>query len=141
MNMMKGLNRVTFLFWSLLLFCLFVCLFRDRISLYSPGCLGTHFVDQDGLKLRNLPASASQGLGLKAFTTNAQLPPHSLVLQFKIQNSQLGIWHYVCPFATRLPIMILMDSLKVKARAQLKITSTTCFPTSSLTKVFVWVCV
>jgi hypothetical protein len=28
-------------------FCLFVCLFfRDRVSLYSPSCPGTHFVDQ-----------------------------------------------------------------------------------------------
>jgi hypothetical protein len=42
-------------------FCLFVCLlfFRDSISLHSPGCSGTHFVDQAGLELRNLPASAS----------------------------------------------------------------------------------
>jgi hypothetical protein len=50
-------------------FCLFVYLFlvfQDRVSLYSPGCPGTHFVDQAGLKLRNLPASASQVLGLKA---------------------------------------------------------------------------
>jgi hypothetical protein len=37
--------------------------------LYGPGCPGTHFVDQAGLKLRNLPASASQVLGLKACTT------------------------------------------------------------------------
>ena len=36
--------------------------FRDRVSLGS--CLGTHSVDQAGLKLRNLPASASQELGL-----------------------------------------------------------------------------
>ena len=43
--------------------------FRDRVSLYSPGCPGTHFVDQAGLKLRNLPASASQVLGLKACAT------------------------------------------------------------------------
>jgi hypothetical protein len=28
-------------------------------SLYDPGCPGTHFVDQAGLKLRNPPASAS----------------------------------------------------------------------------------
>ena len=41
-----------------LFFCLFV--FRDRVSLYSPGCPGTHFVDQAGLELRNLPASASK---------------------------------------------------------------------------------
>jgi hypothetical protein len=48
----------------------FVCLFfRDRVSLYSPGCPGTHFVDQAGLELRNLPASASQVLGLKVCAT------------------------------------------------------------------------
>jgi hypothetical protein len=40
--------------------------FRDRVSQYSPGCPGTHFVDQAGLKLRNPPASASQVLELKA---------------------------------------------------------------------------
>jgi hypothetical protein len=31
------------------LFCLFVLVFQDRVSLYSPGCPGTHFVDQAGL--------------------------------------------------------------------------------------------
>jgi hypothetical protein len=43
--------------------CLFV--FQDRVSLYSPGCPGTHSVDQADLELRNLPASASHVLGLK----------------------------------------------------------------------------
>jgi hypothetical protein len=43
--------------------------FRDRVSLHSPGCPGTHSVDQAGLELRNLPASASQVLGLKACAT------------------------------------------------------------------------
>jgi hypothetical protein len=43
--------------------------FGDRVSLYSPGCPGTHSVDQAGLKLRDLPASASQVLGLKACAT------------------------------------------------------------------------
>jgi hypothetical protein len=43
--------------------------FRDRVSLYSPGCPGTHFVDQAGLELRDPPASASQVLGLKACAT------------------------------------------------------------------------
>jgi hypothetical protein len=33
--------------------------FRDRVSLYSPGCPGTHFVDQAGLELRNPPFFAS----------------------------------------------------------------------------------
>ena len=67
----------------LLLFCLFVCLgfclifwflffFGDRVSLYSPGCPGAHSVDQAGLELRNLPASASQVLGLKACITAAR---------------------------------------------------------------------
>jgi hypothetical protein len=56
------------------IFCLFVCLFvclffQDRISLCSSGCPGTHSVDQAGLELRNLPASASQVLGLKACST------------------------------------------------------------------------
>jgi hypothetical protein len=44
---------------------------QDRVSLCSPGCPGTHSVDQAGLKLRNLPASTSQVLGLKACATTA----------------------------------------------------------------------
>jgi hypothetical protein len=41
-------------------FCLFVlfCFFQDKVSLCSPSCPGTHFVDQAGLELRNLPISA-----------------------------------------------------------------------------------
>jgi hypothetical protein len=42
---------------------------QDRVSLCSPGCPGTHIVDQAGLKLRNLPASVSQVLGLKVCAT------------------------------------------------------------------------
>jgi hypothetical protein len=60
----------------ILKFCLFVCLFclfvfvsQDRVSLCSPGCPGTHYVDQAGLELRNPPASAYQVLGLKASAT------------------------------------------------------------------------
>jgi hypothetical protein len=40
-----------------------------RVSLCGPSCPGTHFVDQAGLKLRNLPASISRVLGLKACAT------------------------------------------------------------------------
>jgi hypothetical protein len=36
--------------------------FWDSVSLCSPGCPGTHTVDQAGLELRNLPASASSGI-------------------------------------------------------------------------------
>jgi hypothetical protein len=52
-------------------FFLFVCflVFRDRVSLCSPCCPGTHFVDQAGLELSNLPASASRVLGLKVCAT------------------------------------------------------------------------
>jgi hypothetical protein len=54
----------------LLGFCFFCCCFsRGRVSLYSSGCPGTHFVDQAGLELRNLPASASWVLGLKVCAT------------------------------------------------------------------------
>ena len=78
-NYYVGLNVVLIwgggFFCGLLLCLVFVCLFgwlvgwlvfRDRISLYS---LGTHPVDQVGLKLRNPPASASRVLGLKACAT------------------------------------------------------------------------
>jgi hypothetical protein len=47
--------------------------FRDRVSLCSPGCPGTHSVDQAGLELRNPPASASQVLGLKVCATTPGL--------------------------------------------------------------------
>jgi hypothetical protein len=49
----------------------FVFVFGDRVSLYSPGCPGTHSVDQAGLELRNPPTSASQVLGLKVCATTA----------------------------------------------------------------------
>jgi hypothetical protein len=45
-----------FIFW----------IFETGLLCVSPGCPGTHSVDQAGLGLRNLPASASQVLGLKA---------------------------------------------------------------------------
>ena len=75
------LKRI-FLFGFFFLFC-FVCfffvlfvfafVFWDRVSLYSPGCPGTHFVDQAGLELRNPPAPASRVLGLKACATTPGL--------------------------------------------------------------------
>jgi hypothetical protein len=68
---------------NLFVFCFFWfgLVFQDRVSLCSPGCPGTHSVDQAGLELRNLPASASQVLGLKACATTAWLIP-SLNEQF-----------------------------------------------------------
>jgi hypothetical protein len=52
------------------LFSVLFC-FCDRVSLGSPGCPGTHSVDQADLKLKDLSASASQVLGLKACATTA----------------------------------------------------------------------
>jgi hypothetical protein len=60
-----------FFFFVFFLFC-FLFFFRDRFSLCSPGCPGTHFVNQASLELRNPPASASQVLGSKAWATTAQ---------------------------------------------------------------------
>ena len=80
---------------------LFICLFFwDRVSLYSPGCPGTHFVDQAGLELRNPPASASQVLGLKACTTTpgkdiiswgTQFPPDRAIRLLPLQQSSLSL--------------------------------------------------
>ena len=60
-----------------LFFFFFLLVFRDRVSLYSPGSPGTHFVDQAGLKLRNPPDSASRVLGLKACANIPSKAPHS----------------------------------------------------------------
>jgi hypothetical protein len=56
----EGLDFFCFVLFFILLFC-FV-FYRDRVSLCSPGCPVTHFVDQAGLELRNPPASACRVL-------------------------------------------------------------------------------
>ena len=72
------------LFCFVLFFCFLfsvfvvVVVFWDRVSLYSPGCPETYFGDQAGLELRNLPASASQVLELKACTI---MPDACILLQ------------------------------------------------------------
>jgi hypothetical protein len=53
-----------------------VLVFRDRVSLYSPGCPGTLSVDQAGLEFRNSLASASRVLGLKACATTPRWCAH-----------------------------------------------------------------
>jgi hypothetical protein len=68
-------------YFLLFFFGFFFLVFRDRVPLCSPGCPGTHSVDQAGLELRNPPASASQVLGLKACATTARLV--SLLLKLK----------------------------------------------------------
>ena len=45
----------------------------EFLCVCSCDCLGTHSVDQAGIKLRHMLASASQVLGLETCTTTAQL--------------------------------------------------------------------
>ena len=64
------MHKVLALVPSMAFFVVVVCfVFQDRVSLYSLGCTRIYSVDQAGLKLRNLPASASQVLGLKVCAT------------------------------------------------------------------------
>ena len=74
---------------------------RDRVSLCSPSCSGTHFVDQAGLELRDSPASASQVLGLKACTIKATLKRGWLIgseVQFIIIKA--GTWWHLLRHGT-----------------------------------------
>ena len=60
--------------WGFILFCLFGLVwfgliwfgfgFSRQVSLCSPGCPETPFIDEAGLSLRALPASVSQVLGV-----------------------------------------------------------------------------
>jgi hypothetical protein len=77
----RPLTYVTTVLWErsfseqshhLFLFYLFL-VYWDRISLCSPGYPGTHSVDQARLELRDLPASASRVLGIKACATTVWL--------------------------------------------------------------------
>ena len=72
--------------------------------MYSPGCPGTHSVDQAGLELRNLPASASQGLGLRACATT----PSSMKL-FIIELKELML-----KFDFNIPIHFACSSFSLE---------------------------
>ena len=61
------------LLYSPFFFLFIFWFFWDKVSLCSRGCPGTHSVNQAGLQLRNLPASASQMLGLKVWATTVWL--------------------------------------------------------------------
>jgi hypothetical protein len=68
--------------------------FEKRVSLYSPGCPGTHSSDQAGLELRNPPASASQVLGSKACATTT---PSSLAfLRYKMERVTTSPRQKIC---------------------------------------------
>jgi hypothetical protein len=81
---------------SLFFLSFFVCLFvfQDRVSLCSPGCPGTHFVDQAGLELRNPPVSASPVLGLKVCATTPGFLLLFLILN--LHSPLCSLWPSVC---------------------------------------------
>ena len=72
--------------------------FRDRVSLCSLGYPGSLSVDQVGLELKNLPASAPQALGLKTCATTAQGPYDFLhnVQSYQQHHKQISGYH-LCP--------------------------------------------
>lgn len=61
--------------------CLFVVVFRDRVSLYSPGCSGTSSADQAGLELRDALACVSPA-------TTAQ---HTVFFKAKKKSQKPGL--------------------------------------------------
>jgi hypothetical protein len=80
-HIQRPISQAIFIFIIIIIFFFFFLVFRDRVSLCSPGCSGTHFVDQAGLELRNPPASVSQVLGLKAWATTPGLSGDSISCQ------------------------------------------------------------
>jgi hypothetical protein len=62
-------------------FLVLVLVLWDRVSLCSPGCPGTHSVDQAGLKLRDPPASRPDRINIMpSFWTHCLLEPLILKL-------------------------------------------------------------
>jgi hypothetical protein len=93
---------------------LFVFVFQDRVSLCSPGCPGTHSVDQAGLELRNLPAFASQVLGSKVCATTAHLYT-SYKDKFKCTKLHLKKNFRVLP-VTEISYIIYISNFSLKDR-------------------------
>jgi hypothetical protein len=54
-------------------FFFFFLVFQDRVSLYSPGCPGAHFVDQAGPDLRNPACLCLLSAGIKGVHHHARL--------------------------------------------------------------------
>jgi hypothetical protein len=62
----------------------------SRVSLCSPGCPGTHSVDQAGLEPRNPPASAFPSAGVKGVRHHAQLVLSLYSFPLALSQSFLG---------------------------------------------------
>jgi hypothetical protein len=92
-----------FLLFSFLFFSFFF-FFGNRVSLYSPGCPGIHFVDQAGL--RNPPASALKACATTALRVSCfQCLLHlliSYILSFKFYSITLDHEPTSLPFPSTL---------------------------------------
>ncbi|GAB1300807.1 Serine/threonine-protein kinase 38 [Apodemus speciosus] len=83
------------------------------VSLYSPGCPGTHSVDQAGLELRNPPASASQVLGLQACATTARQAVGHIRAERDILVEADSLWvvKMFYSFQDKLNLYLIMEFL------------------------------
>jgi hypothetical protein len=82
----KGLDCEEKCFSSILLypalpfcFVLFCFVFQDRVSLYSPGCPGTHSVGQAGLELQKSACLCLPSAGIKGVRHHARLSTEILM--------------------------------------------------------------
>lgn len=93
--------------------CLFVFVFRDRVSLSSPSS-----AVQAGLKLTDLSGSASWVLGLKACTTTKCLSRHCFIRIDKIhEKSESGrLWFsgHTCAYMCEAQALNLSTKTTVK---------------------------
>ena len=90
--------------------------FQDRVSLYSPGCPGTHSVDQASLKLRNLPASASQSAGITGVCPHRPVSEQSFCahLNKSCSGQTFKPPHCSFPSTPTLPLQAKCSILPVK---------------------------
>jgi hypothetical protein len=94
------------------------------VSLYSPGCPGTHFVDQAGLELRNLPASASQ----RSFW---ELNTGHSFFRFKFSTSNVFQWARVAAEGLRAPAVFQRMSLVPSTHVRWLPAASDCSPKES----------
>ena len=92
----KVKKHISFLYCNYFILFIYFLVFRDRVSLCSPGCPGTHSIDQAGLELRNLPASASRVLELKACATMPGLAGRFQPLTYLFIHVFIYSCMYVC---------------------------------------------
>lgn len=99
--------------------CFVFCFFKTRVSLCSPACLDVYSVDQNGLDIREPPATVSQELGLEMSTSTAW-PSVFTVLEIKLgplfmlgkHSCHLShIPSLLCSFLIVVLSMYIMESL------------------------------